>query len=294
MQGSGGAPWELTIGRLARRLVDETAMSEEAARWAVESWAAALHGVSVPLTRPAAVPGNQTHPNRRPSLPAAGAPTSPPSPGPGDSHRPVAAVQRAACEKCGQVVRFSARVARSAAFCPTCGTRFPDAQAPRRGNPARRPRGRGVVILGSAVCVTAITACVGAWLLWRFVINPPASLDAERSLVGDDCVFVATVNVGALLKGNTVGELRQFAFDFTQAGDDYDPFDGLKRAHGHALYGPGAADLGDAAEPFQVLSLCPVKLRGAFGGFQGAQAVRPRRPPSGLAEIHLEHRRQSR
>ncbi len=40
---SSPAPWPATLGRLVRRLTDETAMSEEAARWAVESWAAALN-----------------------------------------------------------------------------------------------------------------------------------------------------------------------------------------------------------------------------------------------------------
>ncbi len=41
-QPTAGVPIELTLGRVARRLADETAMSEEAARWAVASWAAAL------------------------------------------------------------------------------------------------------------------------------------------------------------------------------------------------------------------------------------------------------------
>jgi hypothetical protein len=39
---SGGLPWEVLAGRLVRRLAEEAAMTEDAARWAVESWGLAL------------------------------------------------------------------------------------------------------------------------------------------------------------------------------------------------------------------------------------------------------------
>ena len=42
LRSSGGLPWEALRSRLTRRLVDARGLSEEAARWAVESWAGAL------------------------------------------------------------------------------------------------------------------------------------------------------------------------------------------------------------------------------------------------------------
>src|SRR5881397_3943344 len=41
-----GLPWESLRDRLVRRLVENRALSEEAARWAVESWALALQKIS--------------------------------------------------------------------------------------------------------------------------------------------------------------------------------------------------------------------------------------------------------
>src|SRR5262249_22256553 len=42
LAGLGGRFWDLIAGRLTRRLVDHRAMADDAARWAVESWALAL------------------------------------------------------------------------------------------------------------------------------------------------------------------------------------------------------------------------------------------------------------
>src|SRR5262249_21057085 len=53
LNSSAGVPYEVTAGRLARRLADELALTDEAAHWAVESWAAALGGIPPP-TRPTA------------------------------------------------------------------------------------------------------------------------------------------------------------------------------------------------------------------------------------------------
>ena len=43
---STAVPWSALSGRLVRRLVDELAVAEDAARWAVESWAVALGRIS--------------------------------------------------------------------------------------------------------------------------------------------------------------------------------------------------------------------------------------------------------
>jgi hypothetical protein len=42
LAGLGGRFWDVIAGRLTRRLVDNRAMADDAARWAVESWALAL------------------------------------------------------------------------------------------------------------------------------------------------------------------------------------------------------------------------------------------------------------
>src|SRR5436309_1688850 len=42
LRSSAGLPWEALRSRLTRRLVDGRGLSEEAARWAVETWGLAL------------------------------------------------------------------------------------------------------------------------------------------------------------------------------------------------------------------------------------------------------------
>src|SRR5262249_55938851 len=42
MNSSGAVPWAALSGRLARRLTEETAVADDAARWAVDTWGAAL------------------------------------------------------------------------------------------------------------------------------------------------------------------------------------------------------------------------------------------------------------
>ena len=46
LQGLGGQSWGLVSGRLIRRLVENRAMAEDAALWAVESWALVLGVIS--------------------------------------------------------------------------------------------------------------------------------------------------------------------------------------------------------------------------------------------------------
>ena len=46
LNGAGSMPMELLLNRLEKRLEEQTAMTAEAARWAVESWATALDLVS--------------------------------------------------------------------------------------------------------------------------------------------------------------------------------------------------------------------------------------------------------
>src|SRR4051812_33627795 len=46
-------PWEMVATRLTARLEDECALAQEAARWAVESWAIALGKSQPSATRPA-------------------------------------------------------------------------------------------------------------------------------------------------------------------------------------------------------------------------------------------------
>ena len=54
--GSGGLPAPLLIGRLRQRLVDELALTGEAAYWAVETWALALGVIAGPVIFPAPTP----------------------------------------------------------------------------------------------------------------------------------------------------------------------------------------------------------------------------------------------
>ncbi len=48
LKSSAGVPQEIVMGRLRKRLADELAMTDEAAHWAVESWALALGFITVP------------------------------------------------------------------------------------------------------------------------------------------------------------------------------------------------------------------------------------------------------
>lgn len=52
LNGSSQLPWELLSARLVQRLCDELAMTEEAARWAVESWALVLGKMPAPQPAP--------------------------------------------------------------------------------------------------------------------------------------------------------------------------------------------------------------------------------------------------
>ncbi len=49
LKTSAGVPQSLLLGRLVRRLEDELGLAEEAAHWAVESWAFALGVLESPL-----------------------------------------------------------------------------------------------------------------------------------------------------------------------------------------------------------------------------------------------------
>src|SRR5262245_59129188 len=46
LAGLGGRSWHAVAGRLTRRLVDNRALADHAAFWAVESWALALGGIT--------------------------------------------------------------------------------------------------------------------------------------------------------------------------------------------------------------------------------------------------------
>ena len=48
LKPSAGVPQEMVMGRLQKRLEDELALTDEAAHWAVESWALALGFITVP------------------------------------------------------------------------------------------------------------------------------------------------------------------------------------------------------------------------------------------------------
>ena len=58
LKNSAGVPPVLLLARLAQRLEEELALSAEAARWAVESWALALGVIVLPLpvVKPAPAP----------------------------------------------------------------------------------------------------------------------------------------------------------------------------------------------------------------------------------------------
>ncbi len=70
---AAGSPYEVTAGRLARRLTSDLALTEEAARWAVESWAVAL-GIALigfgsqPAVTPAATAAVQPPATLAPAL----------------------------------------------------------------------------------------------------------------------------------------------------------------------------------------------------------------------------------
>ncbi|WP_100920160.1 formylglycine-generating enzyme family protein [Candidatus Thiodictyon syntrophicum] len=76
--GSGGLPTPLLLGRLGKRLEDELALTGEAARWAVETWALALGVIAGPVIVPtptptpaaAPQPANKTKPPPPPPAPA--------------------------------------------------------------------------------------------------------------------------------------------------------------------------------------------------------------------------------
>src|SRR5205823_1629475 len=61
LAGLGSRSWGLVASRLSRRLVEHRAMAEEAALWAVESWALALGVITaaalVPEPHPRHLPG---------------------------------------------------------------------------------------------------------------------------------------------------------------------------------------------------------------------------------------------
>ena len=50
---SAGSPWVILSGRLVKQLKDDAAIAEDAARWAVESWALALGRVDASVLQPA-------------------------------------------------------------------------------------------------------------------------------------------------------------------------------------------------------------------------------------------------
>jgi len=65
LAGLAGQPWETVAGRLARRLVENRALADDYAHWAVESWALAL-GVITQAT-----PIHTPHPHPGPADPPA-------------------------------------------------------------------------------------------------------------------------------------------------------------------------------------------------------------------------------
>jgi hypothetical protein len=78
LNSSAGQPWEVMSGRLVRRLMEEVAMAEDAAIWAVESWALAMGRVDARAVQPVlAVP-----------VPSPGAPQLPPSNRPKQANKP--------------------------------------------------------------------------------------------------------------------------------------------------------------------------------------------------------------
>ncbi len=56
INASAGVPLALVVGRLIQRLEDELGLAENAARWAVESWALALGMPVVNTARPRSAP----------------------------------------------------------------------------------------------------------------------------------------------------------------------------------------------------------------------------------------------
>ena len=79
LEGLGGGSWGMVSSRLVDRLVETRALAEDAALWAVESWALAL-GVISNAERTAALPARQAHTTKR--RPAAKEPRSPGTPTP--------------------------------------------------------------------------------------------------------------------------------------------------------------------------------------------------------------------
>src|SRR5438034_3855780 len=78
LRGTAGLPWEALRSRLTRRLVDARGLSEEAARWAVETWALSLGIAPVPIS-------SATKPPER-AITIASTPSSEASATPGECH----------------------------------------------------------------------------------------------------------------------------------------------------------------------------------------------------------------
>jgi len=117
-----GQPMVLLLKRLVQRLLDEHPMTEDAARWAVESWALALGVIdappaAAPLPEPAPAtaptpeaPTPKPTPAPTPKAPAVHTPAKPVDPGPPDIHgwpaERVQELQRQAAAALGLPVVF--------------------------------------------------------------------------------------------------------------------------------------------------------------------------------------------
>ncbi len=94
INASAGVPPALLLGRLIKRLEDELGLAENAARWAVESWARALGMTVASVERPRPVPeppaverrAREVEPSHPPAVPMR--PTPPPVVAPPTSGRP--------------------------------------------------------------------------------------------------------------------------------------------------------------------------------------------------------------
>jgi hypothetical protein len=74
-------PSEVALARLTKRLQDDLALAEDAARWSVESWALALGVISSPTLPPKPIPPTAPPPPiAAPPIQAVSPPTAPPPP----------------------------------------------------------------------------------------------------------------------------------------------------------------------------------------------------------------------
>ncbi len=148
LQVSIGSPAPVWVARLAARLVDNLGLTDEAARWAVESWAIALRVATEDQIASAPPRADRNVP---PSYMAGPAPVNVPPPGSSPGQR------EKVCPQCSQPAALGAPV------CGQCGhqyrTQFVPAAAPQNAQSGPAPAPRPAPTIASLPAPAYCQAC---------------------------------------------------------------------------------------------------------------------------------------